>query len=320
MAKGKNSNLKLKERILETAYLLNNKRQYDYSISQFVSAFPYYPNLTYKYKKNLIENLLKNEYKEKAESKSEDYSFFIRRFGKLKPTITPLQILREETNSYFGNLYEARSKWKKFIPSVRDLARSSRLPLEFNEDTFLALGMIYGAGCLTGYSKTSGTAIRLSVQGDKKDVFFFMNKVAPLLESIFNIKKIYSGYHTNGYISPRISINSLAVSSWLQNEFNFPGPKTHKENNIPEFLYNKNFLKGVISTAASIKKGKSGKKLVIIDKSSGSFIKGIKNIFSYFHIKCGHYNMDGIEYLEFNKEQTKKTKNLIGFLNPKLYK
>lgn len=313
--------LELKQRILETAYLLNNEGHYDYSIGQFMSVFSsFYPNLTFDSKKNLVENLLKEDYGKEAESKSKEYNFFIRRWGKIQPTIIPLQILREKTDSYFGNLYEARKKWKKFTPSRRDFARSTKLPIEFNEDIFLALGMIYGAGCLTGYSKTSETAIRLMVQGDKKDVSFFENKITPLLESIFNIKKIYKSYHTNGYISPRIYIPSLAIASWLQEELNFPEPKKHKENNIPKFLYNKDFLKGVISTAGSMKKGKFGKKLIIIDKSSGSFIKSIEDIFSRFNIKCGHYGMNGTGYLEFSKEQTKKVKNLIGFLNPKLYR
>jgi len=179
--------------------------------------------------------------------------------------IPAIQILRETTGNYSGNLYEAREYWHGFTPSDSDFRNSVRIPTPLpnvqgmclSEEASFVLGAIYAAGFLAKNPKMSDPC-RLFIRGDKKDCHFFEEELSLLVSSVFNVSGSYTCEERptrdrkRTYGLPTIKVDSMAISTWLRYDLGFPAEKTRNEGKqFPKICLGEHsyipFLRGFVS-------------------------------------------------------------------------
>ena len=172
---------------------------------------------------------------------------------------------------YQGNLYTARSFWKRFQPSNEDFLANISLPLKIEHMEALLLGIYLADG---RFRKSSKSSVTFVVQGEQSDldplngINMYAHVVAPLLKRVHN----YGPITSESYVNPRkngkkqtpyFEINSAAISSWLRDDLGFSAQQNttlgYKQKRIPfEHLDGKAkqyFLAGIVAGLGKWDKG-----------------------------------------------------------------
>ena len=134
--------------------------------------------------------------------------------------LTAIQIFRETIpyrgkSMCGGNLYRARSYWRKFQPSENDFLSNLRLPLSIGLNEGLLLGMCFTDGHLDRSTKTT------TMKGRQMDVKYgghpgiYRAVVPNLMRSVHN----YNNYSGN---TPVFQIESQALTTWLGDDIGLP--------------------------------------------------------------------------------------------------
>jgi hypothetical protein len=248
----------LELKIFEAAETLKQRCIHDFSTSVLAILLfhdSWNPKTARSYKGRVIRRI-SAMFRDEAKHKSEKYCM----------EIPHIQILRETTGNYSGNLYEAREHWSKFSPSDLDFQRSVRLPvplpnqegIRFSEEAAFVLGAIYAAGYLARKNKESQDPYRVIIRGDKGDLEFFQKHLHVLIGSVFNLSNLCSretrptADRNSTYIMPSFKIDSLAIATWLRYDLGFPAGGTRNENKrFPEVCLREHdyipFLSGFVS-------------------------------------------------------------------------
>ncbi|MBW2978383.1 hypothetical protein KY331_06060 [Candidatus Woesearchaeota archaeon] len=228
-------NTSLEFRILEAAELFNEKGFHNFSgtlLNMLLYSQTWCPDEARSYKTRTIHRL-SSMFRDEAKYKSGVYDM----------SVSCIQILRETSGSYSGNLYEARNHWKRFVPSESDFRNSIRLPtpipnqegMRLPEEAAFVIGAIYAAGYMANSGETRHPC-RLFVRGDKNDVFFYDEVLKLSVQLTFNVSDIYSAEErptrdrTSTYGLPTLRIDSLAVGTWLCYDLGFPRMRTRNAN------------------------------------------------------------------------------------------
>lgn len=128
---------------------------------------------------------------------------------------------------YQGNLYEARSFWKKFQPSNEDFLLNILIPERIGSIEALLLGIFWADGYLR---KSGHDSLTLRLEGEQSDldvankINFYGRVVAHLLRSIHN----YGPISGDSYIKerkPSFEMNSAAICTWLRDDIGFAPPQ-----------------------------------------------------------------------------------------------
>lgn len=207
--------------------------------------------------KNRLTRRISAMFKDEAKHKSMRY----------KMKIPHIQILRETTGNYSGNLYEARDYWSKFVPSDIDFQRSIRLPTPLpnqqgfclSEEAAFVIGAIYAGGYLATSTNTEHPC-RVMIRGDKKDVSFFQDTLYLLVKSTFNLEDICLNEkrptrdRKSQYRMPSFKIDSLAIATWLKYDLGFPAEGTRNEGKqFPQVCLSEHSYTPFISGFVSLK-------------------------------------------------------------------
>lgn len=176
-----------------------------------------------------------------------------------------MQLLRENTGNYHGNLRQARGVWPKFIPQTRDWKNDIILPLSIDRRVAQLLGIIWVDGAFN-LQKDATNPDRVTVQGREADIELYDSFVLPNTEGLFN-------YHTTVKIEkkvgdmskikpsnrrkydcefPVIKICSTAITTWLYHDLGFRLLCNEIDRDLPDLNWGEEdvrqgFLEGVIA-------------------------------------------------------------------------
>jgi hypothetical protein len=284
------------------------------------------------FKRRLADSLKANLGRE-AKRKSDEFGF----------EVTPVQIVREETGNYQGNLYDVRSIWHNFSASDEDMRNSTRLPdlrgiiPDLRNVDQYAKDMIYLIGCMYGCSTyTTGkfnSPSRVIMLGDKKDGEFFSGTLDDLIKKGFNLedslsrrkKKNLAG--DKDYNIPIIEINSTAIATWLTHDLGFRSTKTLKRVKFPGFCITDEMLQYFFSGLTSAKANGSGRRRIIYSDSNIEFIdqveEAVKRVIpgSYYarHSTPTKYNPQSTtNYIVISSLSSDRLRQALDLRNPKL--
>ena len=231
---------------------------------------------------------LKGIYDSEAKAKSHELNFLLpMQNSTARPSIRAIQLYRENTGNYRGNLYDARKVWPGFIPSANDFEKNITLPLLDNNASQLSK-VAYVLGVL--YSKSSvnnmrGTQFpfpnRVTTTTSSHDYSFFKEDVAPLLENIFNLDDVFVAREIKQKSSrlvsairetvtfPIINIDSYAIATWMSQDLGAPVAKKQEFTDFPLAYFNKDqqrdFLRGYLRASARF----NGKQFRMFDSRAG---------------------------------------------------
>ncbi|MBS3106479.1 hypothetical protein J4419_02340 [Candidatus Woesearchaeota archaeon] len=182
--------------------------------------------------------------------------------------VSTIQILREKTGNYLGNLPVALECWPKAAPSEADWRHSHRLPLEIDRETAQLLGILFSKGVLYKSSKDMRYSNVLFVLGRKDDTAFFETRLAPLLEQAFGMRARVEYQEVTAspsfplkgpsYIRPRITVDSAVACTWLAYDLGF-AEQGRLSVVVPGLTWDdkiarKGFIEGVIAASLSIRR------------------------------------------------------------------
>ena len=280
------------------------------------------PYHTKRFKTRLV-NRLSAMYVDEAQSRSRDY----------RMDIPCIQILRERTGNYSGNVYEARTHWKGFIPSDTDLRRSTRIPVPVSGGTYrmasrdaFVLGVIYAAGFLSKPSHLSHP-VSLFVRGDKGDLPFYRDIAATLFSEVFNMQNIYVEEErpvrdrTGTYILPFFRLSSKAVSTWLRYDLDFPAEGTHNETKcipVPKIDERNitDFVSGFVSAKGTRHEHRGSMRFI---SRHVNLLKGLRSVLASLGIPVsGPYESRSGPFLEVVKSNLGLLCAKLDIRNPKL--
>ncbi len=208
------------------------------------------------------------------------------------------QLFREsfsfgDTHLYQGNLYEARSSWKKFQPSNEDFLNNISIPSKINVLEALLLG-IYWAD---GYLRKSKDSLTMKLRGEQSDLDVirfedvYKGVVAHLLKSIHN----YGPISGDSYIKeretrigtveryPSFEINSAAICTWLRDDLGFPPqqrtkgvyePKKLPFEHLKELESKQGFFAGMMAGLGIINENRT----ILFEHKDKEFIEDIAEL------------------------------------------
>jgi hypothetical protein len=319
----------LEEEVVSAAHLFATRKLHDFTTSH-LHALLYHKNWNpenINATRKRVGHATQNLFGEKAKAKQIATGF----------PVDSIQILREETGNYKGNLYDVRDLWPGFSASSDDLRKGITLPIPQNDgdgkylsthDAF-AICAIIAEGYLTATPK--GTLTRTVVQGDRFDVEYIRDVLAPIIEATFNLSDTYKGtkYPTRDkkgtYIRPAIDISSQTIATWLHHDIGMPPAKTNnKDKKIPaECLHPKSLiagLSGIISSKSALSTSTQKKTCRLrVNSRDTNFLKQIKMALGQAQIPTSKvYTETSPHFVEVTSANMPTLFSTLHLKNPKL--
>jgi|GEM_PF-4813891 len=238
-----------------------------HNFSQIQLAMVIVPWETQK-RNNMISSILKKMYSKKRDELNEQYNI----------GTNCMQLLREETGNYYGNLNEARKIWPKFVPGTRDWKNNITLPLTIDKKVAQLLGVIWVDGTFNVQSDATNPD-RVTFEGRQTDEKFYSSFILPTVKDIFNYISETKTIVRRGtfpgsslpekiseYFTPTIKIHSTAVTSWLSYDLGFSSIYTRIQRDLPDLNWKDDivasgFLEGVIASRGRVIASSSGMSL-----------------------------------------------------------
>ncbi len=191
-----------------------------------------------------------------------------RKEAKYRFNLTCIQLLREETCGYSGNLYEARSKWQNFQPSKADWQRSTRIPLTIGFDESQLLGILWADGGI--FTKKAEGCLHASGSKDDFELYNWLvkrvNEIHHMTSHVYEeyVEREFKGRLYKSKL-PKITISSSAIVTWLKYDLGFKEPKENVS--LPRLEWTdeqaKGFLSGIIAGIGGLSREN---RLTLIDK------------------------------------------------------
>lgn len=196
---------------------------------------------------------------------------FLAEFGIKLPYI---QFLREEATERELNCLKAREKYKNFEVSREDIQRNVFLP-DFNYESCVLLGGYWGRGNLN----LSGGRYTLQLSGSTGDFDFYRGWVKEAIWRAYNLEVEIESVPIKGYEAetPRISICSRAIATWLSRDLGFPKPKVNV--NLPNIKWNEERKQGFFDGIIAFMGGSLGRyKDLALHDHDLCFIENLSNL------------------------------------------
>ena len=264
--------------------------------------------------RNLISYKLNDIYKEDREKLNKLYNL----------NTNCMQLFREETDNYKGNLQKARRVWPNFVPQKHDWKNGITLPLEINRKVARFLGIAWIDGSLN-IPKDAKNPDNLSLQGRKTDTELYTSFVSPVINELFNYQvKIAKGgrerstkikkeiVYFNDYSYPIIKIGSTAVSTWLYNDIRMELTQNNIKRKLPNLDWNDKDVKGGYLEGVIAACGRVGKRDLGFEKRDSYFCNALKELFSLNGIRFSEYNRS----LHIRKNEMSSIRSKYIFINP----
>ncbi len=161
------------------------------------------------------------------------------------------QFLREDLGVYQGNLRDAKKRWPRIQVSNYDWLKEVFVPLAVGELEAALLGVYFARGNLFLNKE------RIEIWGEDTDFDFYRKDLRNLIKTVHNfVPEVISGKDKGviqkdwSYDIPAIVFNSLAICTWLHNEWGLPDKRNNVE--VPVALLEnsvqqKGFFKGILA-------------------------------------------------------------------------
>ncbi|HME87392.1 MAG TPA: hypothetical protein VKE88_03185, partial [Candidatus Nanoarchaeia archaeon] len=270
-----------------------------------------------------IRYAIDSSFKHEAKRKSEETGL----------AISPVQILRDATGNYKGNLYGLQSIDAKLDASETDFRESRRVmyPRDILKTDSMAyfLGICYGAGMMVRSEDAEGHAVRFVIQGDRHDHDFYSSKVEALARKFFSrdlevsLRSKSTRDNSGTYTLPTIYFNSKAITTFFKEYLGFPtGEKIGVE--IPKVIKSApkhiraEFLKGIVATMGHIKtqSTRNSKRLCLMDRDEPFILELGREFKRTLGIKPVISHIPTTQQLNFTNGDTLLLRKQRFFTNP----
>jgi len=201
---------------------------------------------------------------------SSERESFLAEFGVKLPYI---EFLRQEATGRKLNCLKAREKYKNFEVSREDIQRNVSLS-DLNYESCVLLAGYWGRGIL---SLKNRYTIQLS--GGKNDFDFYENWVKNAIWRVHNLEVEIKSVPIKGYEAetPRISIYSRAIATWLSRDLDFPTPKVNI--NLPNIKWSEERKQGFFDGIIAFMGGSLGRsKDLALHDHDLCFIENLSNL------------------------------------------